>query len=82
MQLVWDHTLDWLPIAAVEGGRPCPLPPLHLGSRKDIRGWVDSKRQPSMGATKALRPPWMDVDGHEGVGGAFRGHSFCPGAAL
>lgn len=27
-----------------------------------------------MGVTKALRPPWMNVDGHEGVGGAFRGH--------
>lgn len=31
-----------------------------------------------MGATRTLRSPWVNVDGHEGVGGAFPGAELLP----
>lgn len=74
MQLVGATRWDWLPMGTVQGGRPCPLPHLHLGGRKDIRGWVNSNMQPPHGSDQGTRSPWMNVDGPEGVRGAFPGH--------
>lgn len=31
-----------------------------------------------MGATRTLRSPWVNVDGHEAVGGAFPGAELLP----
>lgn len=69
-------------IAAVEGGGPCPLPHLHLGSRKVIRvGWIVNGSHPMRG-TKALRRPggmWMGMKAWEGLS---VGTELLPGAAL
>lgn len=65
-------------MGTVQGGRPCPLPHLHLGGRKDIRGWVDSNMRPPRGSDQGTSSLWMNVDGPEGMGGALRGPELLP----